>query len=103
MKAIINGLRYNTETAQEIASHWNGLPRTDFDYINETLYRTSKGNWFLYVEGGAATKYAKPAGNMRAGGEHIIPMDGSEVRSWLENTEHPDVLEDYFPNDIEDA
>jgi hypothetical protein len=103
MKAIINGKRYNTETAEHIAKFHNGLSHSDFNYIYETLYRTKKGNWFLHGEGGAATKYSKAAGNMSSGGEHIVPMNDDEVKTWLENTEHPEVIEKYFPDDIEDA
>lgn len=36
---------------------------------------------------------------MRSGGEHIVPMDEEEVMNWLERTEHPGVLEEYFPDD----
>lgn len=103
MKAIINRKRYDTETAEEIASHSNNLGYNDFNFIDETLYRTKKGNWFIHGKGGANTKYSKPAGNMRSGGEHIIPMDEDEVKTWLENTDHPEVFGKYFPDDIEDA
>ncbi|HKK45640.1 MAG TPA: hypothetical protein VJ964_08970 [Balneolaceae bacterium] len=103
MKAIIEGKRYNTETSQQIASDWNGLSRSDFNYMDETLYRTENGNWFLHGAGGANTKYSEAAGNMRSGGESIIPMDEDGAYSWLERTNNTKALEEYFPDRIEDA
>lgn len=55
MKKVINGKVYNTETAEEVASY-SFSNSNDFRYIREKLYRTKKGNWFLYGEGGPMTK-----------------------------------------------
>jgi len=71
--------------------------------LDETLYRTDNGSWFLYGAGGANTKYSKPAGHIRSGGEHIIPMDEDEVFQWVERTENIKALEEYFSDNIEDA
>jgi len=60
MKKIINGKRYDTETAQLIgsASYSN---RTDFRFWSEELYRKKTGEFFLYGEGGPASKVDRPA------------------------------------------
>ena len=57
MKRIMDGLRYDTEAAEEIA-HWgNGKPSGDFDQCSETLYRTPNGRYFLLGEGGPQTRW----------------------------------------------
>ena len=38
MKKIINGRKYDTETAKEIGYWSNGYPCSDFNHCNETLY-----------------------------------------------------------------
>lgn len=100
---IVNGRRYDTETATKIG-HWsNGHYPGDFARCEETLYRTPKGNFFLYGEGGAMSKYATPVGNMRGGGSNIEPMDETAAAVWCE--EHCDaaVVVEHFPNYVEDA
>lgn len=79
MKAIINGKRYNTETATEVASDGYGLPN-DFRSWEEVLYLTPRGNWFLWGKGGPMTKYRQDTGNGWTGGSRIIPLspDGSQ-------------------------
>lgn len=48
MKKIINGKAYNTETAKELGSYWNGYPHGDFSYVCETLYVKRTGEYFLH-------------------------------------------------------
>lgn len=43
MKKIIDGKMYNTETATEIHHFNNGLPYSDFNYLEESLYK--KKDW----------------------------------------------------------
>lgn len=62
MKKIINNKLYNTDTAESLGQKEWGEP-TDFYYIFESLYRTSKGNFFLYRKVGAGSEFAKPIGN----------------------------------------
>lgn len=84
MKAVIDGLRYDTATATEIGEYSNGLGGRDFRNIAETLYKTKGGRFFLSGEGGPMTKYARPCGNMTGGGEGIIPLSEIEARDWCE-------------------
>lgn len=91
MKKIINGRRYDTDSARFIAedSYSN---RTDFNYWSETLYRKNTGEYFLYGEGGPATKYAKSVGQSQwSGGERIMPMTLDEAKAWAEK--HLDATE----------
>ncbi len=104
MKAIIDGKRYNTETARVIANYSNGLGSSDFRNVSETLYRTNKGAFFLAGEGGAMTKYAEGNGNNTWGSEKIIVMTDDEALNWLEGKRiDPDVIEKEFPDLIEEA
>jgi hypothetical protein len=70
-KAIINGARYNTETATKIASRWNRLDNRDFRHITEVLYKTPKGEHFLSGEGGSLTEYGIQEGNTCYGSSRI--------------------------------
>src|SRR4051794_19852615 len=100
MKKIIDGKRYDTEKAEEIA--WNGSieGRRDFNWYSEYLYRTARGRWFLAGEGGARSRYATPIGNNGSGpGDGIIPLSEGEAREWLEHCESTsanEALEKYF-------
>ena len=91
MKKIINGRRYDTDSAKFMAEDCYSN-RTDFGYWHETLYRKSTGEFFLHGEGGAATKYAESVGqNQWSGGERIIPLTLAAAKKWAE--EHLDAVE----------
>lgn len=101
---IINGKRYNTETAITVAGYDNGLGRSDFHYVYEDLYRTPKGAWFLVGEGGALTKYAQPCGNnATCGGSEWAVFDEDEAFEWLQRHGKTEALEKYFSARIEEA
>ncbi len=87
MKKIINGQIYDTETAKEVIGYtYSHLG--DFNYVEETLYKTQKGNYFLSAYGGAASKYCTDLGNEGYGsGETIIAMTGYEALEWIEERE----------------
>ena len=96
-KQVIGGILYDTEQAEEIADYWNGLGQNDFNNLSETLYKTEKGNWFIYGEGGAFTKYAIPCnGNMTTGSDAIIPMSDQEAQEFLEEHSDPETYQTYF-------
>lgn len=104
MKKVINGLRYDTDTAKVVASNDNGYYRNDFFYCEETIYKTAKGNYFLHGEGGAASPYSRICGsNSSCGGEDIILLTESEVIEYLEQWNRVDKLEEFFPSYIQDA
>ena len=96
MKQIINGKRYDTEKAENIANAANGCNRDDFNYFDEDLYITKSGQFFLAGQGHAKTKYAsKSYDGMRGIGEGIFPLSAAEAQRWLEDNRHTDVLEKY--------
>lgn len=95
MKKIINGKKYDTETAQMLGEYDNC--RRSFDYKCETLYRKKTGEFFLYGEGGANTEYSKVCGdNSWCGGERIIPLTVENAKKWAETHMTGDEYEKIF-------
>ena len=88
MRKIINGKKYDTETAEQLASYWNELSTRDFRHMTERLFRKKTGEYFLYGEGGPASKYAEHCSGGLTDGKCIIPMFESEAMKWAE--EHLD-------------
>lgn len=107
MKAIINGLRYDTEKAAEVGSHDHGAyPNSgDFSHWSATLYKTPRsGRFFLHGEGGAMTRFAQhSAFGGSCGGEKIIPMSKEEALEWAQQFLDPDEVEEHFADAIQDA
>jgi len=122
MKAIIDGLRYDTETAEMIdEASARGYACNDFSYWSEKLYRTKKGNYFLAGEGGALSRYSEAFGqNGSTGGKgrrgvvaahiedvrrpkKIIPIDTDEAREWCERHSTAETVESLFPGAVTDA
>lgn len=97
MKRIIDGKRYDTETATLVATVERGT-QTDYGWTAKSLYRTSRGAWFLLkssrIKGGIAE-------------DDIEAVSDSDVRAWLES--HSDqsdcyaAAEKYFGGEIVDA
>lgn len=86
MKAVINGKRYDTETAEVVISWTNGYYPNDFKFREKSLYRTPKGNWFILHVGGAMTDMAQRAGsNSMTGGSSIEPITADNARQFLES------------------
>lgn len=84
MKKIINGRRYDTDTAKAMAEDSYSYP-SDFGHWCETLYRKNTGEFFLHGQGGAASKYAETIGqNQWSGGEKIIPLTVESAQKWAE-------------------
>ena len=104
MKKVIRGLRYDTETATRVGND-SYSNFGDFQYWCEELYRTSTGNWFLYGEGGAKSKFAKAIGqNEIGGGNDITPLTRSDALAWLEaHNSDSDAIAEYFSDMVEDA
>jgi len=104
MKKVINGKRYDTETAALVAAD-SYSNYGDFQYWCEEIYRTRKGSWFLYGEGGAMSPYARSVGqNETSGGSAIVPFSAKDALAWLEDhTEDSEAYEEYFTDILEDA
>lgn len=87
MNKIINGKRYNTETA-ELIDGYSKFERS-FEYISEELYRKRTGEFFISGKGGPRSKYAQRVEqNTWSGGAKIEPLTEAEAKAWLE--EHSD-------------
>jgi hypothetical protein len=97
MRKIVDGKIYDTEIAERIAERKTGYGRGDFNWCEETLYRTKKGRWFLAGQGGAMTRYAQGSDVYQTSSLDVIPLTQGEAVEWLQ--EHaPDKLEKYFPH-----
>lgn len=101
MKRIIDGKKYDTETAEQVGEY-EYRRRGDFSWYCEALYRTQKGAWFLTGEGGACSKYGEQVDQSTWGpGEGLQVLSESEARDWLERYGDADTFEAWFP--VEDA
>ena len=81
MKKIINGKKYNTETAKEVGYRSSGGSTSDFSYWCQTLYRKRTGEFFLYGEGGPMTSYARSCGDNSWGWATDHPAHGEESQA----------------------
>lgn len=73
MKKIICKVEYDTETSELIAQNTFG----NFGETNgyeESLFKTKDGKFFLYVNGGADSKYPV---------ENITRMSAQKAKDWL--------------------
>lgn len=96
MKKVINGKRYDTDTATLIDSAGYGYPG-DFEYWKEKLFRKKTGEFFLYGEGGARSRYGRQTGqNQWSGGEEIRPLTLKEAQEWAEKYLDADEYERVF-------
>ena len=88
MKKIIQGVLCDTSTAKYLGKA-SYLGIRDFAHWSEELYRTKSGKYFLYGEGGPASRYAVTIGqNEWSGGEKIQLLSRETAMEWAE--EHLD-------------
>lgn len=97
MKKIINGKRYDTETAERVGGYDNGLGQRDLAHLDEDLYRKKTGEFFIYGRGGAMTQYARSCGdNTTCGGVGIVPLSIEDAKAWVEEHCSADRYEEIF-------
>lgn len=84
MKKIINGRTYNTATSRKIGEWDNRYGKRDFRNCEETLYKNTKGAYFLIGEGGPMSKYTVSHGNTTSGTKVLIPLSAEKAREWAE-------------------
>ena len=101
MKKIINGKKYDTDTATEVINLYSKLSKTHFGYWECDLFRTAKGNWFICGEGNGASIFAERMGTGSTSGSGIRVVSNDWVRDELERAGYDYALEKYF--DIEEA
>jgi len=74
MKKIICKVEYDTETAELVSKRAFGSFGDPAGY-EESLYKTEGGKFFLYMNGGEASQYAK---------ESIKRMSAEKAQEWLD-------------------
>ena len=99
MRKAIGSKLYDTETAREIGYASRGEGPRDPYWTLETLYKKRTGEYFLHGQGGAMTKYARPAGpNAWEGGERISPLTVSMAKEWADgNLDAEECLREFGP------
>ena len=84
MKKVIQGVLCDTATAKFLGEA-SYLGVRDFAHWSEELYRTKSGKFFLYGEGGPASRYAVTIGqNEWSGGEKIQLLSRETAMKWAE-------------------
>lgn len=106
MKAIINGVRYDTDKATEIGGTTGGSQySSDFSHWSATLYVTPRAKrHFLAGSGGPMSRYARSTSqNSTSGGSQIDPMSEAEAFEWAQEYLDAEAVEEHFGHLIEDA
>lgn len=97
MKKIIDGHRYDSDTARFLGSYCAPGNWRDFRHYEEELYITRAGLYFLHGEGGPMTRYAVQVESSGwTGGEKIIPLSESAAKEWAEEHLDGDEYEKIF-------
>ena len=97
MKKIINGKKYDTETAVLIAEMDNGRSESDFNWVHEKMFLKKTGEFFLFGEGGAMTAYRRSCdGNSYCGGEKLVPITTDEAKKFGEENMSAEAYEKTF-------
>jgi hypothetical protein len=104
MKAIINGLRYDTDKATCVGTAGYSGSRTDFQWWEAGLYRTPRAHrFFVAGRGGPMTMFSHRVQNGSQGGDKLIPMGLEEAREWAERHLTTEEVEAAFSDAIQDA
>lgn len=82
MKKIIDGKKYDTQTAAKVGGWSNRYGYSDSNWCEEALYLKKTGEYFLEGEGGPMSSYAEHCGNSSSSGSRIIPLSHAEAKSW---------------------
>jgi len=106
MEKLIDGKLYDTDNATLLASAYpNGTQdRSNFHFLWERLYVTENGRYFVAGEGGAKTRYSKPAatGGVK-GGEDIRSLSAQEAFEWCQQHDKVEAAREHFTEHIEAA
>jgi hypothetical protein len=104
MRAIINGVRYDSDKAALLGETEHGF-RSDFGWYRECLYKTPRsGRYFLSGEGGPRSHYAvSTRPGEWSGGERIVPLTEADALAWAERNLSASVVEKHFGHLIADA
>jgi len=107
MIKIINGRRYNTDTATSVFFRDNGHFVADFSHRSKQLFRTKNGVWFIHHQGGAMSDMAQYYGKNLGGSESIEPIDDEDAFGFLQSHSDDDdaqaAIVTYFADRVIDA
>lgn len=94
MNKVINGKRYDTDSAREVGYYTTG---SDLAGWSESLYRKRTGEYFLHGYGGPMSRYSRVTGdNEWSGDERIIPLTLEKAQEWGEKYMSADEYEEAF-------
>lgn len=101
MKKIINGSRYDTDTAKCLGRDRSSSSASDFSYWEQELYRTKAEKYFVHK---VSFGYPKSDGSF-GWGEEIVPVSEAAARQWAEHhlSADEDEIEAIFAQDQDDA
>lgn len=78
-------MMYDTEKSELICEYEFGGPG-DFYYVSESLYKSSKDQFFIEYEGGASSVYSVNCGpNTTTGSDGIRLLDDQQAREFIES------------------
>lgn len=84
MKRYIKDKVYDTDTAHLVGT-WDKDITDGLHWVSESLYRKRTGEYFLFGEGGAATRYAESRDDGGWGsGARIMPLSFDDARTWAQ-------------------
>lgn len=85
MRKVIDGKVYDTITADLLGEAESKAFKSDFNWWQEALYRTSRGAFFLSGEGYAGSSWAERVpGGARGAGSGIRVLTEAEAKEWAE-------------------
>jgi hypothetical protein len=87
MRKIIDGIRYDTESARLVGLAASRTKRTDSRWWSEALYVGQRsGRFFLHGSGGPLSQWGRTReDNTRENGEGIHPVTAEQALAWAEN------------------
>ena len=96
MKKIIGNLIYDTEKAETVLCVETG--ECPFGLLEDTLYVTKKGNWFLVKESECFDEETGPGICAE-----LVGLTGDEALTWLTKQQAVDAIQTHFPDQLEEA
>ena len=99
MKELINGLVYDTETAEAIAKYETKdfLKRYSATY---TLYKTATGNYFIHCKPEAQNSFQLFTGGCK---DQLAAVSKQQAIEWLAQLDLWDAIDEHFPGELEQA
>ncbi|MCR5662736.1 MAG: hypothetical protein K6G50_11520 [bacterium] len=95
MSKIINGKKYDTTTAQELAVFNGRNNPTDFEYYEEILYLKKTGEYFMLGIGNKNSIYSDES-QRNGKGAYIKPFTLEEAKDWAEKRLGAETYEKLF-------